>query len=84
MAQVRLGSGLGRIRVPKPLKSSVVAKRVFCTWSRREPVLWPTRVYYQQGEGAAVVVIRAWFVRMNMWTYEYVDVLTHVRIIVMD
>ena len=29
MAQLRLGSGLGRIRVPKPRKSSVVASVYF-------------------------------------------------------
>ena len=35
-------------------------------------------LYYQQGEGTAVV-LRAWFVLRS--TYEYVDVLTQVRIL---
>ena len=67
----RLGSGLGRIRTPKPRKSSVAAS-VF-TWSRRVPVLCPillTGRGYSSRDTCMVC------------TYEYVDVLTQVRIVV--
>ena len=81
MAQVRLGSGLGRIRVPKPRNKGAKApeefcggKRVFLTWSRRVPVLCPilsTGKEYSCSRDTCMVC-----------TYEYVDVLTHVRIMV--
>ena len=67
MAQVRPGSGLGRIRVPKPRKSSVVAS-VWC-FSLGLGVCLFYALYYQQRDSTAVGVIRAWFVRVNMWTY---------------
>ena len=59
------GTRPARIRVPKPRKSSVVAS--FCS-SRGLGVFLFYALYYQQGAGTAVM-IRAWFVRMNMWTY---------------
>ena len=67
MAQVRLGSGfLGRIKGAKAPEIFCGGKRVFllglgaCLFYS---------LYYQQREGTAVVVMRAWFVRMNLWTY---------------
>ena len=62
-AHVRLGSGLVRIRVPKPRKNNYVVASVCFSLG-----LGVCLFYAQQGESTAVV-IRAWFVRMNMWTY---------------
>ena len=75
MAQVRLGSRLGRIRVPKPRISSVVESVCF---SLGLGVCLFHALYYEQGEGTAVVVI---YTCMDC-TYGYVDVLTQVRMMV--
>ena len=77
MAQVRLGSGLGRIRVPKPRKSSAVASVCFLLGWVCVPVLCPillSREYYS----TAVVVIYTCMV----YAYECVDVRAQVRTMV--
>ena len=66
MDQVRLGSGLGRIKVPKPRKLSVVASVcVFYLVS----VCACSMPYIINTDSTALVVICAWFVRKIMWTY---------------
>ena len=67
MAQVQLGSGLGRIRVPKPRTCGRVLLRVVASvcFSLGLGVCLFYALYYQQGESTAVVMIRAWFVRTN-------------------
>ena len=76
--QVQFGwlkPALGSIWVPKPRKISVVAS--VCVFHFGLGVCPFYALYYQRGEGTAVV-LRAWFVRMNI----RVDVLAEVRIMV--
>ena len=63
MAQVWMGSGLRKVRVPNPRKSFVAASMCFyliSMYARFMPHNYPQR------DNTAVVVIRAWFVHMNI------------------
>ena len=76
MARVRLGSGLGGIRVPKPRKLSVVAS--VCFLLGFSVCLFYALYCCQERYSTAVVVIYTCMV----CTYEYVNVRTQVRIMV--
>ena len=77
MAQVRLGSGLGRIRVPSPervVKELCGGKRVFLNWSQCFASFMPYTINRDSTADKSDTCM--------VCTYEYVDVHTQVRIMV--
>ena len=81
MAQVRVGSGFGRIRVPSAKATEeFCGGHVFFTYLGLD--LFYALYYQQRDSTALVVVIREWFLRINMWTNKYADVLTQMFVTV--